>query len=562
LATQQYPEDDEYRYYAGELQNYVGNRSDTKPFIDTEVPKAISASRAVFDAEIAKGAPFNDALEASRKAGSYVTQSALYKIGKVEKPKPPGEADADAQADAAAVDKATKAYETGIDRGDDLYKEVRDNKTGSDPNARNVGREIVGYQKKRAEVGWDSQNDEPIWGMVDDKTKPIYGAFKGIQNKDVAAEGYDAVQLTPAERLKAALQRQTNVEATNTADLEATARGEGAGGAVAAARLKGALQRASNQASGRIAQLRGSEQRGARRQQQLAEGQQDLEAGIKIEELNQQDRQAAQAKVAELDTQRKQLQAQLDAARAKGDQDAVNDITKKQADLDEAIKKANQDATNTAAQFNTGEKNKVATDNQNRDVTVQDKNLTQEREGVTAGASQDVANADLRMRAQKALEDSAQGRLNEAQREEAIRQFSERLDLEKKGLDEAIRQHKSAEELQVRQQNIAAITSVITGLTAAAAKAAARGGLVKGPKVLVGEAGPEIVIPIKGRLSKRLEQALAIDAQPFKEPVPVQTLMSAIKRHLSKPEAPKKRGRGGALTEMLAAHNIRSRKAQ
>lgn len=278
--------------------------------------------------------------------------------------------------------------------------------------------------------------------IYDDATKgPVTPGARDSISK-VAVDPVEAAKLSPAERLKAALQDRTTVEATDTGDLEATARGEGAGGALAAARLKRAQQQSGQTTNAAIQAARGAERKGLRRANTLAQGERDLAVQGQIEEMNQADRQAAQAKVAELDTQRKQLQAQLDQARAANDQAAINTITQKMADIDQETAKANQAAENT-----------VRGENANRSVTTQTTNNTQALQAQDQDEKQRVEATKLRLDAQKALEASGQGLLNESERQAKLAQFQQQMDIAERELAEAIRSNRKQEEIAQKQAN-------------------------------------------------------------------------------------------------------------
>ena len=276
----------------------------------------------------------------------------------------------------------------------------------------------------------------------------------------VAIDPVEAAKMSPAERLKAALQGTTTVEGTDTRDLEATARGEGAGGALAAARLKRAQQQSGQTTNAAIQAARGGERKGLRRANTLAQGERDLATSTQIEELNQADRQAAQAKIAELDTQRKQLQAQLDSARAANDQTAINTITQKMADLDQETAKANQAAENAARDANA-----------NRSVTTQTTNNTQALQAQDQDEKQRVEATKLRIEAQKALEASAQGLLNESDRQAKLAQFQQQMDIAERELEEAIRSNRRQEEIAEKQANRQFWGQMISSLIGGAAAA-------------------------------------------------------------------------------------------
>ena len=162
----------------------------------------------------------------------------------------------------------------------------------------------------------------------------------------VTAAPVTAAQMTPAERLQASLQDKSTVAATDTTDLAATAAGQGAGGAAAAARHQLAQQRAAQAAKASWRRPGAASGGELARQALLGQGEAALSSAAKIEEINQQDRMQAQAKIADLDAQRKTVQAQLDQARAQGDQNAINAVPEKLAELEPAAKQVNAQETN------------------------------------------------------------------------------------------------------------------------------------------------------------------------------------------------------------------------
>ncbi len=233
--------------------------------------------------------------------------------------------------------------------------------------------------------------------------------------------------MSPAERLQAAMGRTTTVQGTqfdaaqadqaralglqNIQDLQATAQGAGAGQLAAQARLKLALLRSSELATGMAAQARGSERRGLRREAMLEGSRRGLEGALAGEAQAAQDRMTAQgqlsgaiqatrttdvdvaAKRADLSQQRQNLQAQIDAARASGDQNAINTLTAKMADLDQQTKAFNASAANTTQaraedQAFAGQKTNIEVGQRTKEVNAAAANTAQSRAEEQAFAGQ------------------------------------------------------------------------------------------------------------------------------------------------------------------------------
>lgn len=268
---------------------------------------------------------------------------------------------------------------------------------------------------------------------------------------------------------------------------------------------------------------------------------------------------------AQLDQQRNTLQAQLDSAKASNDQNAINAIQTKMADLDAqqqqfnatssntvglantaATNQGNQfnatqrttaaqklaDATNQGEQFNatqenaagsqlagaqtavsqsnTAQGNTVATGNADRTVQTGESNNTQGLAAQATGEQQRVANENLKLQASAAAQQAAKGLLDENGRQQTLALAQAQLKLAQTQAD--------------RQFWGNLVSSLLSGATAvgAAALTAApvaaalkHGGLVTKPThALIGEAGPELVIPVKGATA-RLAKVLGIEAKPF-----------------------------------------------
>lgn len=338
--------------------------------------------------------------------------------------------------------------------------------------------------------------------------------------------------------LTATMQRGTTVGPNAyAADLEATARGQGAGQIADQARRQAFLQQAAQRASGLIAQSRGSERRGMRRASLLQMGENIAQQDQQMAAQSATERMGAQTQLANIDQQRTALQAQLDSARAQNDQAAINEFTKKIADLDMEKRRLNLDAQNQQER----------------------QRVENERLGIDKG---------------KAAGDAARSVTQESQRKADLEMSRQKLDLAEREFEEARRQYEQNRNDRLAQQRYENAmrereywSRVVTGLISGAASVgasmvgapkAARGGLVEGPRTIVGEGEHrELVIPIKGKLSAHLEKALAIDSTPFMEPVPVDRLMGAIKRHIGAERPPARRS---GAAELLADYNVRSRK--
>lgn len=404
----------------------------------------------------------------------------------------------------------------------------------------------------------DPNNGKPYRQIVDAPSTKI-------EERDVTASTAAAPQLGDAT-----MQAKTTVEATdydtragdearqlqlqNLRDLQATARGEGAGQDAAAARMRLALLRNQQQASGNIQGARGAERRGLRRAELQQRGERQLAADIAGQAQSATERQAAQAAVGQqtsdirktdvdvettragFEEKRKTLQAQLDSARRANNQAAINDFTKKLADLDADI-----------AKFNASQTQNADTGNANRSVDVQDKNVDNTRD-----------DNDQRIRAQKAIEDAAKGLLDENQRQEELTLAKRRLALAEEEFkfarDEAARKA-AQEKVQFWAGMVERLLGKAAGI-ATAKPAAAQGGLVTEPTLVAEGKHDELVIPVTG-LTAALRKALAVEAKPFAQPVPIQALMKVLKKQgVEDRKAPPK-----GIAVLLAASNQKARKA-
>lgn len=426
------------------------------------------------------------------------------------------------------VKQATDVYRGNIQQGQDLYGELLKNPVNT-PNARNVGRKIVGYQPKFGPDGKPVWKIDPATGkpLIDpnapgagpdgglvQEMEPVYGDFQGVQQRNVTAAQQGAFTPVTAgsvtagtvgardvgatvagaiDPLTAALQERTAVQGADVAGLQEIAAGRGPAALAAALRDRQAVQRMAQVAGGAAAQARGSERRGARALGLLQGGEAALQMHDQSQIRAQDAATAATTEIARIDQTTKNLQAQLDAARRANDQNAINTINaqlaqlkaqrdefnarlvtetdtgnadrtltadttnvanrltadRSNADRDLTAATTNQGAQTSRDQFNAGQTNTVAAQNADRGVTVDTTNIREERAGIEAGSAQDVAQTDLRIKIQKAREDSARGLLDEAQRQELIRQAREGLRIAQEQLklakDEASRKAKQDE---------------------------------------------------------------------------------------------------------------------
>lgn len=389
-----------------------------------------------------------------------------------------------------------------------------------------------------------------------------------IEERNVDASTIGAANLNPA-----AIQRAVSVDATdfnagagdqardiqlsNLRELQETAAGRGQGAAATAAGVSRALQRISESSAGAIAQTRGQERKGLRRAEIAGSAQRGLDAALALEQQGAERAVQAAGQVvgasgqvrgqdidveatrAGFEERRKTLQAQLDAARARDDQNAINDFSKKLSDLDVEVNK-----------FNASQTQNAATGNADRSVEVQGANI-----------DNDLAFNKQKMEAEKSIRDAAQQLLNESQRQELIRQWQANFDQAVKEW-EAARGDKARAAAEQKRQFWA---GMIERLAGAAVKAvlptptpgAAQGGLITQPTLVAEGKHDELVIPVTG-LSEAMRRALAIDAKPFKEPVPAASLLRALK---ASPDDEEDVVPPRGLAAMLATSNSRARKA-
>jgi hypothetical protein len=427
--------------------------------------------------------------------------------------------------------KALDQYRTGIDKGQSVYQGIVDNPV-NDPNARDTFNPVTGQRTTTTLVDDPHQIKASTVAAPDKPTVATATAAGAIKTADAtAAPAINPALLTPAQRLQAATQTATQVQGTGLdtgqADesrtaatqalqaLQATSRGQGAAQVRSDAQLKVDLAKAAAVAAGAARGARGSERKGALIQSAISSGEQGAQAvaanaaktadvalaaeqavGTQAQGNRAQDI-AQAAKRADLESQQRTLQAQLDAARAAGDAGREQDIRTKMADLDQQMQALNAQAKNTAEEaaagrtttvslanagakntagegganrmadasktnagfYNTAGENDAArrlaaatttaglqtdvaktnvanqtiVDTQNADRTQRTDVANADRglqagiannagglAAVVAGSGQDVAQADLRMRAQQAIEASAQGLLSESERQNQL----------------------------------------------------------------------------------------------------------------------------------------------
>ncbi len=403
------------------------------------------------------------------------------------------------------------------------------------------------------------KDGKPLLERIRDKTGvPDPSAVDFFNKNRVNPVNVHASTIDPlSKRLEGVQQGTTTVEGADVSDLQATARGEGAGQQAARARMDQLLFRQGQQASGQIQQAHGYEKRGLRRALIGQQAEQTIAAGKNLAEIDATTSLAAQKDVASFDEKRKSLQATLDAARLSGDADRIQRAEKDMADFEQETKKFNAGQTQTAATTN-------AANTQNAQGT----NLTAGIQAIGQDFESWKATNELALSAQKALEASAQGLLSEDQRQQMLAMARRQLENAEKEFEEMKRRNARAEDLQAQQQKISFWGTLLTTLVARVVptpKPAASGGVVdRATQLLVGEAGDhEIVIPLKGRVSDRLLQALSVDSKPFEAAGPrgqidsLEELTQAIRSTLK--TAPKV---DDDMTSMLASATLRSRRGR
>jgi hypothetical protein len=452
---------------------------------------------------------------------------------------------------------------------------------GADPNilpGQNPGSVNSKDVEASTQVYRDAINDgKGVYDKILSKTgRPdpsAIGFFEGnrVRSEDIAATTIGG----PSRNLTGVLQDGTTVETTDTAGLQDIAAGRGAGQQLANARYLDMLQRNNQTTNAQIQMQRGAERKGMRRAEMLAGSERALTAGAKIQESDAKLAIDATTKLADLDARRKEKQAELDAARRSGDADRIQRAEKDMLDVETEIKKFNAQQTQTA---NTG--------NVQRAQDAQGKNLDSGLTAIKDDFQTWKQTNELAIQAQKALEESARGLLNEDQRQQTLTMARKQLAQADAEFEYLKSRNARAEELNAANQRrqfwgtmvttlVAAGVTLASGnpaagaaagaVTNAAVQQAAHGGAVdKATQLLVGEAGDhELVIPIKGKLSDRMLSMLSVESQPFnaagpeKEIDSMPELMQAIKATMN--TAPKV---DDDMTSLLAAATLRARRGR
>jgi hypothetical protein len=444
----------------------------------------------------------------------------------------------------------------------------------------NPGAVTSGDVSDATQVYRDTVNSgKDVYGRILAKTgEPDPSAIKFYEQNKVAPGTIRAETITdPNRNLKGVQQGATTVEATNVSDLEATARGQGAGQQAAAARYNQLLQQQQGATNARVQAERGAERKGLRRAQLLAGGEQALQAGSKIAELDAQTSLTAQKDVATFDAERKQKQAELDAARLSGDADRIQKAQRDMVEFEQKAKEFNATQTQTANTTNVSNK-----------LTADTTNLKAGTEAIKQDFETWKQTNQLALDAQKALEQSAQGLLNEDQRQQTLAMARAQLAKAQEEFEYLKSRNAKQDEINAANQRMAFWGTMITSLVAAGttiatsnpavgaaagqaagagvkAAAAEHGGAVdRTTMALIGEAGDhELVIPIKGKLSDRMMALLNIDSKPFQASGPsgqidnMSDLTKAIRATLKTAPAA-----DDDMTSMLAAANIRAKRGR
>ena len=334
---------------------------------------------------------------------------------------------------------------------------------------------------------------------------------------EVAKAGQTTIDTTQSNETRG--QQQENI-----ADLQKAARGQGPAADLARARLAQALRRSGAQVAGMVQGATGQNRKAALLQAALAGNEAALNAGEQVAVIEAQDRQQAQI----------QLGNVLQGVRG---QDIG--LATSQAGLNQETELFNTGATNDATQ---------------RDA---DRDLSY----TEFMATYRIALEDLRLRVEKFKTDAAQGVLTEASRQEGIKMAREGLRLATIRLEkiEIPGAERAAAEAD-RDFWLKALETLVSVGTKVAA-AAAHGGVVTKPtKMLVGEAGPEIIIPVND-VPSRLAKALAVDRKPFdrKDAPDLGVLLAALKG-MRQEDGPSTAALPPKVVLLLAAANNAARK--
>lgn len=486
---------------------------------------------------------------------------------------------------------AQQVFTGTILKGEDLYDDITQG--GPKPAPTSIPRGITAPEVQNPYLGTAApipvtEQKKTTVGVVDASGVKAAGEAP-ISVGTVAAGAVDAAQMSQAQRLAAAQQRATTVGETDTRRLEQTAEGQGAIANNLAANLRLAQQRSMQARQGLANQARGNERRGLRRALITGAGAEDLATADTIVARTTEQQMAATNQLAALDNQRKTLQAQLDAARASNDQNAINTISMKMADLDQQREQVNAQLRQQTAEGNVNrtleaQKFNVASQTdvdkfraaQRLDAEKHIADLGQQRNNLQAqltaaknAGDQAAYNAaamrmaeidadltktqaalqldaekfrssqavdiqkwdtdtalkaqgqefdqwlqtgDLRIKATEVAQKGAQNLLNEDQRQRA-------LAMAQREFDESVRRYnlnrEDAKAAADKQFWGGIISSILSGgAQVATAGAAADGGVTQGVTI-AGEAGPELVIPIRGKLSENMRRSLAVEKKPF-----------------------------------------------
>jgi hypothetical protein len=420
-------------------------------------------------------------------------------------------------------------------RKKDQFLDALRNDEYVDATGKNVPREVfLAWQAVGSPVGealraWNPPRPEDATGKgstvdaVD--TRLALDSYRGAIDK--ANKQYDSVlgytPMPTAQGTQAPVQAGTVQLDTAQADqtrgqqqgalgyLDQSAQGKGAAGQLAAARLAQALRAGAAQGAGIAQGATGAARKGATRAGILAANQAALAGGSKVAELE-----AAAAVQAQ-----GQYASALQGVRA-------GDITQ----------------SATAAD--------VGAANANRDLTAQ---TTRNDQGLRAqGQDEDqrIANERLKLDASKAATDAAAGLLNENERQAQLKLAYDKLNL---AVDQA--------EKSFWRGIITSLISRVAGAVVPGppqTPAAAHGGLVTKPtQLLVGEAGPEIIVPVKQDMPAQLAQALSVGSKPFdRQQAPDLSALLSLLQGRAGPAPPQVPPH---LIAVLAAGNARARKA-
>ncbi len=432
---------------------------DWKNSVNAGSAAAVAAATPVFIQAEASGKSAQDAIADSRAAGSQAVQQFLFKYGKGPAPDPSttgvggtaaaGSGPSTGSATVTAGDKAygIDQFRAGIASQQGDLAALSNGMGVNTPNARDTFHAIAPVNTTAAQVA-----PAPVLG-----TRTVAAPNLG----PAAMQGTTAVAGTTLDTTQSDQSRAAQL--ANNADLQATAAGNGAAQQAYDARAKLTAFRSAQDANGLAQQARGSERKGALLQGMENSAQANVEGQIANEAQSATERQQAQGALstaiagtrstdvtqattqAQIEAQRNTLQAQLDSARAANDQAAINNFTQKLADLKAREQEVNAAALNKTAELNASNAidvnktnvaatNATSTANADRGVTVGVANNAGGLAANVAGSNEDVAQAKLKLDINKAIQDSAQGLLNEETRQKNITIAQGQLDVLNKKL--------------------------------------------------------------------------------------------------------------------------------